>query len=422
MYLSSQIINVNRKKYAVGLFWQPMASVHSSRNYARTLARGINQKHNLYTEYKMMIALGARKMGQRAGMHVAAADVMDAFSEYTSFLAVFQVDGGYYLVAARNGIILEDKLIQSEDDARAEYVHLSEIPDWGAFFAPASWGMPRAVETHIETLLNGHGHTVLHPISRFSAGMISVGMIALFALGIGVIFYDSITQVMRPRPQFKELDPELVAEYKRQIEEKNTELDKQFEIEKVLPPEPIVMPYEKLPNLDERANACYQAIAFLMQPIPGWNQVYAECDETHAFVEFKRSFGTLGEFYTYAPDIIPNAFVEETNENTLRARATLPTLETYATQDERDANTIVRDITTEFQSINTNVDTMVVVDTLTNGVDTVTVNVVEVGAETKLIPMEFVKIFDDFGGVYMTKCTWDVISRSWNYEVIIYAK
>ena len=65
---------------------------------------------------------------------------------------------------------------------------------------------------------------------------------------------------------------------------------------------------------------------------------------------------------------------------------------------------------------------MVIVDTLTNGVDTATTNVVEVGAESKLMPMEFMQIFDNFGGVYMMKCTWDVVSRSWNYEVIIYAK
>ena len=32
------------------------------------------------------------------------------------------------------------------------------------------------------------------------------------------------------------------------------------------------------------------------------------------------------------------------------------------------------------------------------------------------------KIFEDFGGVYMTRCTWNVSARIWNYEVIIYVK
>ena len=34
----------------------------------------------------------------------------------------------------------------------------------------------------------------------------------------------------------------------------------------------------------------------------------------------------------------------------------------------------------------------------------------------------FMKIFEEFGGVYMTRCAWDASTRIWNYEVIIYAK
>ena len=63
-----------------------------------------------------------------------------------------------------------------------------------------------------------------------------------FVVLFGAIFSDSIKTAVSPRPNVNELDPELVAEYKRQIEEKNKELDKQFEIKKQLPPEPIVMP------------------------------------------------------------------------------------------------------------------------------------------------------------------------------------
>lgn len=420
--MASQVLNIDRKKYAVGLFWQPIGAGFIARNYARTLARNVDKKLNLYTEYRAMVGLGARRWGQRGGMLSAAAEVMESFSEYTSFLAVFQVGKVFYLVAARNGIILADKVFDSESAARDEYVRLAEIPDWGAFFAPGTWGMPRAAERNLPDLLGGHSHAMLRSISWVGAGMVSLVLIGIFLLGMAVIFWDSVVQVFSPRPQVNELDPELVAEYKRQIEEKNKELDAQFEIEKVLPPEPIVMPYEQLPDVAARAALCYQAIGFLMQPVAGWNQVYAECGETHAVVEFQRSFGTLGEFYNVAADLMPAAFVQEIDEDKLRVRATLPTLETFASQDERDADTVVRDITTAFQGIDTSIQTQIVVDTITNGVDVATVNVVEVGAESKLVPMQFMKIFEEFGGVYMMQASWDVRSRSWNYEVIIYAK
>ncbi len=420
--MANYILNINRKKYAVGLFWQPMGAVIGARNYARSLARSVDRKLNLYTEYRAMVGLAARKNGARAGMLSAAAEIMESFSEYTSFLAVFAVPRGFYMVAARNGVILVDRFFDSEDDARSEYVKMSEIPDWGAFFAPGAWGMPRAAERNFADLLKGQSRAVLHTISRFGSRMFSLMLVVMFVFGIVVVFRDSLVQTFAPRPQVAELNPELVAEYKKQIEEKAKELDAQFEIEKQLPPEPIVMPYELLPDMMARARQCYQAIAFLMQPVIGWNQVNVVCGETYAIADFKRDFGTLDEFYNVATGLMPGALVNEINEDTLRVQVALPKLEIFSSQDERDAETIVRDITSAFQGINEIVDTEIVVDTLTNGVDVATVNVVEVGAESKLIPQQFMEIFADFGGVYLMQAGWDARTRSWNYEVLIYAK
>ena len=420
--LASQFISVNRKKYAVGLFWQPVAAGFAPRNYARSLAHNIDKKLNLYTEYRAMIGLGARRYGQHVGMVSAAAEVMESFSEYTSFLAVFQLNKVFFLIAARNGVILEDKIFNSEDDARNEYVKLSEIPDWGAFFAPGAWGMPRAAERNLADLITGLSRASLHPVSRFGAGVISLLLIAVFVLGLGIVFSDSVKQAFSPKQEMTGVDPELVAEYHRQIEQKNKELDEQFEIEKVAPPEPIVMPFEILPDRSERAKVCYQAMGFLMQPIPGWNQMWVKCSENGAVVELKRTFGTLGDFYAVANEIMPGALVQEIDEDTLRVSASLPEIDVVASQDERDADSIVRDITTLFQEIDTNIKTQVVVDSLTNGIDVETVNLVELEVDSKLIPMQFMKVFDEFGGVYMVQCAWDVRSRTWNYEVIIYAK
>ena len=182
------------------------------------------------------------------------------------------------------------------------------------------------------------------------------------------------------------------------------------------------MPYENLPNPIARAELCYQAMAFLMQPVAGWNQTYVSCEEEYVIAEFVRTFGTLVEFYEIATDLMPGAYVEEINEDTLRVRAALPILDTFSSQDERDPDSVVRDITSIFQGFDMNLNTQIVVDTISNGVDTVNLNVVEVGADTKLIPMQFMDVFEDFGGVYLMRASWDTMSRTWNYEVIIYAK
>lgn len=417
-----QVLNINHKKFATGLIWQPVGAGAVARNYAHDLVRGIDKRLNLFTEYRSMVGLGARRDGQRPGMISAAADVMEAFSEYTSFVAVFQTARGFYLVAARNGIILADKIFESETDARAAYVRLTEIPDWGALVAPGDWGMPRAAERNLADVLTGRSRANLHYISLFGAGLMSSVLIALFMFAVIMIFSEPIMQFLTPKPKVHELSPELVAEYKRQIEENSRKLDEEFQIEKQLPPEPIVMPYEILPDVMARADLCYRAIDFLMQPIPGWIQVFAECGEEFVTVDLKRDFGTLDGFYVVANEKMPGVFVQQVNDDTLRVQAALPALETIASQDERDAETIILDVVSRFQGIDTDVTTGFVVDTLTNGVDVANVNVVEVGAQSKLIPEQFMKIFDDFGGVYLTRASWDAKTRFWNYEVIIYAK
>ncbi len=420
--LFNQVITLNRKKYAVGLFWQPMAVGTVARKYARHLAHDVDKKLNLFTEYRAMIALGSGRMGHRSGMLSAAAEVIDSLTEYNSFLAVFAVGRFYYLIAVRNGVILRDALFDNQDAARTEYVKLSEIPDWNALFAPGVWGMPRAVERNLSDLIGARAHAVLRPISRMRSGSASVVLLVIFAALVYHFFREPIAQTFVSKPKIAQINPELAAEYKRQIEEQNKQLDAQFEIEKAPPPEPIVLPYDYLPNVADRAAVCYQAIGFLMQPVTGWNQVTASCDQTHATVQFRRSFGTLGEFYQIAAQLMPGVFVTEQNENLLNVRATLPGLDVGASQDERDAETVLRDIQTRFQEMDAEIDAQIVTDVLSNGVESVNLNIVEIAVASKLVPMQFMQVFDDFGGVYMARCEWNATRRIWNYEVIIYAK
>ena len=260
--MANHIISVHRKKYAAGLFWQPVAAGAGGRLGARRLAHSIDGHYGLFVEYNQMIGLAQRRAGYRSGMPSAAAEIVEAMSEHSSFLAVFAVNGGFYLVAVRNGIILQDRIYDSESVARGEYSALAEMPDWGAFVAPSSWGMPRAIERRIDDVITGRSHTALRSISVSASIVFSALIVVFFILLIGTVFRTSILQTISPRPQIANIDSELAAEYKRQIDEKNKELDAEFNIEKKLPPAPIIMPYELLPDVQSRAENCYRGIAF----------------------------------------------------------------------------------------------------------------------------------------------------------------
>ncbi len=418
--MSKQYVQIKRKKYAAGLLWQPLVSGFTPRTYAYKLARGIDRRLNLYIAYNNMIGLGARVNGLRSGMPSVANEIIEALPGYSSMLCAFKIDGKFVLVAVRNGVILQDLLFEDETKAREKYAELAEIPDWNALFAPASWGMPRAVERNLSDLLFGNTHGSLRLINRFGSNLVSALLLALFVFVFLFVFRDSINEMFAPKPQIAKIDPELQAEYKRQIEEKNKELDAMYNMRPE--PEPLVMPFESLPDAMERADVCYRAIGFLMQQVTGWNQSSAECGETHAFATFKRSFGTLDDFYAIAEQIMPGVFVQEISENEILVRAKLPERVLGYSRDSRDPDTLVRELTSRFQAVNLDANMTVVVDVISNQSQSQEIYVAEISAESKLVPEQFMQIFDGFGGVYMTKVTWNVARRTWNYEVIIYAK
>ena len=420
--MSGKYVHIKRKKYAAGLLWQPMVSGFTPRAYAAKLARGIDRKLNRYIGYNGLIGLGARSQGQRSGMSSIAVEIIESLPGYASMLCAFHIDKKYVLVAVRNGVILHDLVFDNESDAREKYAELTEIPDWNALIAPAAWGMPRAVDRDLADLVSGSSHGVLRPISRIGAGAMSLLMLMLFAVFFLYVFREPINQIFTPKPQVAKINPELAEEYKRQIEEKNKELDKEFNMHQEPVVEPLVMPFELLPDVIERADLCYRAIAFLMQPVTGWNQVSAECGETYVTASFNRSFGTLDDFYNIASGIMPGVFVQEKSDDEIFVRAKLPERVAVPSQDDRDADTLVRDLTSRFQAIGLDSSINIAADVVSNETQSVELFIVEVSAESKLEPYQFMQIFDGFGGVYMTKASWNVTKRTWNYEVIIYAK
>ncbi len=420
--MSGQYVHIKRRKYASGLLWQPMVAGFTTRAYAQKLANGIDKHLNLYLRYNEMVGLGARSKGHRVGMPSIAIEIINALPGYSSMLGAFRIEDKFVLVAVRNGVILQDLLFDDENAAREKYAELNEIPDWNATFAPASWGIPRAVERNLLELISGRVQTVLRPISRFASGIMSLVLFLIFALVVLYLFREPINRVFTPKPQISKINPELAAEYKRKIEEKDKELDKEFDIRQEPTYQPLVLPYDYLPDPFERAYLCYRAIGFLMQQVAGWNQSVAECGEAYAVATFKRSFGTLDDFYVIAGDIMPGVFVQEISDDEIMVRAKLPDREVSPSYDLRDVDTIVRELTSRFQSINIEASVVPNVDVISNGFQSENVYFVGITVDTKLIPEQFIRIFEDFGGVYMTNVSWNAGKKTWNYEVIIYAK
>ena len=417
--LIKQIITVRHKKFATGLFWQPLRVGNTARSAAKELSKAGSKRRCYFTEYRSMVGVGSSCDGAKTGIESAAAQITESLSEFISFLAVFSVNNRFYLVAVRNGIIIRDVLFEKQEEARKLYTEMSEIPDWGALIAPASWGMPKSQEKDIADLIGKDNNIArLRPFCFLKAILPSLLMAVLFVL-FG--FYILNNPIKPHSDKGATLNTELANEYRRQIELKKQEvLDKKLAQEAAM--ESFKYPYDNLPDVHERANLCYKAIAFVMQPIAGWNQSFAKCDGEYVSATFVRDFGTLNDFYEIGGELMPGAVVQQTSENEIIVRVKLPVLKTYSSLDERDATTAARDVASVFQQINMRADINSVTDTILNNGVTENVNLIEVAASSKLIPSEFMYAFKDFQGVYMTSVSWRANTRLWNYEVIIYTK
>ena len=411
-----QVITIERRKYAVGLFWQPVASGQKSRNFAASISKQIPGQIKYFAEYKSMVGIGSRALGHSSGMRIAAVEVINSFSEYNSFLAAFFVPQGFWVVAVRNNIIIFDSLFSDEVSAKREYLNLAGLPDWGALIAPGYWAVPRAVETPLRDVVVGNSKVVLKPIGGAFGNMLSVILIAILVLGLWYFLKEPIAQMFAPKPQQLQMDAKLVAEYQRQLAEKNKALYGEQQ------PVKIQMPFDDLPSPAERADQCWRAIAYVMQPISGWAQTTADCVGLNARTHLVRTFGTLEGLYNSVGALMLNSTISENSDSDVIVNVPLPKLDGVSKTPTNSAVDIIFSVNTLFQTINSKVNIKQGTDTVRSGNDTAQFNFVSVSAASKLKPDEFMKIFDGFEPLDLTSVKWDAQQRIWNYEVIIYAK
>ena len=418
-----QVITVNRKKYAAGLFWQPVAVGNAVNIYANQLEKNTKVKYTLYVEYKSMVGLATSHEGLRVGIPSAAAEIMNSLSEFVSFLGVFKAGKNFYLLAVRNGMIIRDILLETENEARKAYVDLSAMPDWSALFAPSEWGMPRSQERDLSRLIGGVVGAKLQQINVLKTLVPSALIFLGFLLAVFLVVKLSDLRKITP-PVKTELSPEVIAEYQRQIEIKNQELDKKFKIEKKQEQkkQESFYPYNKLPYVMDKANLCYKAIGFVMQPVLGWVPSAVECNQDTVSATFRREYGTLNDFYAVGAEVMPGAQVEQLSNNEVRVRVKLPGLKTHKSIDDRDQATVMRDLISKYQKYSMTAEIKPGTEIIKKGVEKDIINVIQINASSKLIPQEYMLMFDGFQGVHLKTVDWSNTSRTWRYNISIYTK
>jgi hypothetical protein len=372
-----------------------------------------------------MIGITSRGGGARAGMPVAAAEVVDFLGENT-FLSAFSVREGVWLLAVRGGIIVRDKIFPNVADAQKEYAGLYEMPDWGTLIAPAEWNAPSAVERRIPDLVTGDKKHRLANISHVPGYFLTAAILVAAGFAGYGLFKGPIAKLMAPAPQRLNIDPAAVAEYKRKIEQ----------IDAPPPPlrqklVPVPLPYDSLPDIAAKADQCWRAIAFLSQQIVGWVVDSVVCIDGEANAHLLRDHGTIGVLRDEVAQKMPGVLVDETGGDDVILTAKLRPLETAERIPPHTGDEVMTAVQSAFQSINEDVgfsrdfvelSLPELGENEAYDSDVSDVPVVKIEAASKLQPSEFVKILAGAGSVQIPMVKWDNKIRSWIYEVMIYVK
>ncbi|NMA32536.1 MAG: type 4b pilus protein PilO2 [Alphaproteobacteria bacterium] len=416
--MANGLITVDRKKYAVGLFWQPLPVGQNPHNFAKQLSKQISGSVKFYTEFRSMVGIGSRALRHRRGMKIAAIEVINHFSEYNSFLAEFFTPQGFWIIGVRNNIIIFDKLISSESDAKKEFANLTALPDWDIIIASGSWNVPGAIEKPLRSIITGISKQNLIPISSAFGNILSLIIFCIAAFGIWYLFSESIIEAFAPRAQQVQINQQVLEEYKRQLAEKKEELK---EIEQ---PEVVPMPYDNLPDPYLRADQCWRSIGFVMQPISGWIQQSVICDNYTVKAIFNRTYGTLENLYNSINSLMGEqvSITENTDSNVIININLTPLQSVENNHLKHTSKDIIFYVNNAFQKIGELVNIRSEIETVGQGDIIKTVNIVIANTNSKLKPDEFIKIFDGLSPMFLSSVKWDARSRTWNYEVKIYAK
>lgn len=292
------VVRVAKRDYAIGLYWNSVNIPSNAPKEAREMASSDRVSADFYcirNGTTPQFGLGFKAVGHKSGMASLAAHL--ASVKAGSWIALFAISGGFYLVAVRDdGILSEcDRFFESRNEAIETFQDFQAQSDWAEEIAPDDLEIPGTKEVDIATLLDGRPPARLVEVSR-SKNLVRIGVAAfvvLFGLIGGYVYIDSIEQAR--------LQEELEAKF-RQTQ------DALFKKEEIpIPP----MPWEGKPLGIAVLDACRTEVLGFKAAIAGWklSEVICEGETVAAALDRTGAIGQGGGPVTWiAPQVSREGF------------------------------------------------------------------------------------------------------------------
>jgi hypothetical protein len=250
---------------AVGLLWQPKTAGESLRAQAKSASVG-DATFDLSVFYAngAQIGFASKLEAYKSGM-VAAATAFPREMTGDTWLGAFVMpitgDQGqlvWWIVAHRDRLVYEDRIIRNELEARESFIELHDAPGWQVVVCPSNWQVTGSSEIQLGYMLPSAtkgAQLKSHELVQVWGPRAAIAAVFLGAAFGGYSYWQSVLEAQR------------LAEEARLAA-----------LQVAQPPAPIVPPWEGMPDMDEFAYACAALINSVIAYPTGWLQDPVTCN------------------------------------------------------------------------------------------------------------------------------------------------
>lgn len=410
---------VNGITYAAGLFWQPLQNKDDPYTEIDETAESILEGADLFAlkpGKTVQFGVCSSSDGYRKGMSSLAAAVSTAFSDKSSFVAVFKVDNGWWYCCVRNDIILSDgdMLFLKEEDAKEQFMSMMTVPDWGRKIAPAEWGIEETQIVDLASLVSNGIRSKLQKIKALRGVKLYALIIVSVVVGFWVLSSFVVDVLFAPKKQ-----PMIVAPVRPKV-------IKPVVIEE----KPIIMPWENVKNPEEVLQYCYRDTMNMVKIMPpGWKIGGVNCTDSGTTVSWSRQVGRI----SWVDQALNESGINfaarslSTDGNTLIASTSYNphVMKSPPAYSDIELKNIINDL---FQSLDLHItltdrqEVMQVPSANPNNPPrTVVYKMVGFSFTVNQNPMTWLDVLTKFSGLVINNIKYDTNNGSWSYEGAIYA-
>lgn len=246
-----------RKRYAVGLDWEPAQEGARVRDQADRGRKG-GYRRTLYAAYGAQYGFGSQDRQQRRGgvALVTAAREELMGPRWAGVFRINEADRFWWVASVRDGEVFEDAVVADEASARALLMDMLDAPDWTRVIAPEDWQVSGTDPARIEQAFSLRSGVALRPVDGrrdMIQRAVILSVIGLLAGG-GYLYW---------------------SELQRQEAERAAELARMRDA--MIRVDPRSYPWADAPSVTGFVETCLREIERTLFVVPGWSNGPVVC-------------------------------------------------------------------------------------------------------------------------------------------------